>query len=145
MEYQKLSMLQKKGDGTSIVLFTALYKQQQIQRKMVEIWRWWFITGKSSKSGKPDTRLKMWQFKYMKFQRIRNTILNVLLKHATQSSATEVEPFNFKAILKSKWTHLSFQVSKTWQVLYKWEELSPGADCKVLVHRGRNYRREKNP
>lgn len=110
-----------------------------------EMWRWWFITGKSSKSGKPDTRLKMWQFKYMKFQRIRNTILNVLLKHATQSSATEVEPFNFKAILKSKWTHLSFQVSKTWQVLYKWEELSPGADCKVLVHRGRNYRREKSP
>lgn len=36
MEYQKLSMLQKKGDGTSIVLFTALYKQQQIQRKMVK-------------------------------------------------------------------------------------------------------------
>lgn len=108
--------------------------------------RQWFIIGKSSKSGESDTRLQMWQFKYMKLQRIRSTTLNVLLKYTTESSATKVEPFNLKAILKSKWTHLSLKVNETWQVLYRWEELSPGTGCKVLVHRERNYRREKkNP
>lgn len=88
--------------------------------------RQWFITDKSSKSMESGTRLQKWQFKHMKFQKIRSPILNVLLKQVTQSSATVLMPFNLKAILKSKWTHLSLKVNETWQVLYRWEELSPG-------------------
>lgn len=101
----------------------------------------WFITDNSSKSVESDTGLQKWQFKHIKFQKIRTPILNVLLKQFTQSFATVLVPFNLKAILKSKWTHLSLKLNETWQVLYRWEELSPDVGYKVLVHRDRNSRR----
>lgn len=145
MEFPELAMLQKQTKKQrrrfqhSFVLNYSLQtasRDENGKRK-----RQWFITGKSSKSVESDTGLQMWKFKYMKFQRIRSHILNVLLKQAAQSSATLVVLFNLKAILKSKWTHLSLKVNETWQVLYRWEELSPGVGCKVLVHRDRKQGR----
>jgi len=50
----------KKGEVFSIVLSTALlYENQPNREKDGKMRRRWFITGKNSKSGEPDTRLKM--------------------------------------------------------------------------------------
>lgn len=135
-------MLQKKKSCYQhSFVHSSADKQQQTEREVV---KWEEMADYQRRELQIwAAKLRVRQCNSLKFQRIRNISLTASSRHSTQSSATKVEPFNFKAVWKSKWTHLSLKASETWQVLYRREELSPGAGCGVLLRRGRNYRRER--